>query len=483
VCAAPPHSARLRQGGRAAGAQDRFEERWAAAVAPKLAEAEQAARIDEEAAVRRLAEAAQRAAAEAAAAEAAALAAHFEGVEARLQDAKALAAQCCEPAPAPAETVRPPGRACAHAQQLLKRRFGLAGNGAPTSAAAHAPRAREVHAGGSVGARAARRVPPPRPTDRAARRTRRRPRAPRRDPTLAPGVTLRAAARAQDALAAALGALPGEHLEWAMQILLARHPELAPAPDGSGELALELDKLGTVTLRHLQAFAAACAQPGGPGAVWPGLPVGAGVPPARRPAPPLPSGCKLGRWTLGSVRASLCRLERRRQGGTLRSPPQQKRKPCLQLEPCWAAPPPRSRGAPRPARLGCSAASGTRTGRAARAGIRAPRGLAKRARMGAAAAGAAAAGAPLALGAAPAAATPDAAGAAMPARGSAPLPLRPPSRLGLAGTPDGPVGLGGELRSQSLPAALHAAARPPAPALAGARARRVATGQHSGAAR
>ncbi len=114
-------------GVRAAGAQDRFEERWAAAVAPKLAEAEQAARIDEEAARRRLAEAAQRAAAEAAAADAAALAAHFEGVEARLQDAKALAAQCCEPAPAPAETVRPPGRARARAPQLFKKRSGLTG--------------------------------------------------------------------------------------------------------------------------------------------------------------------------------------------------------------------------------------------------------------------------------------------------------------------------------------------------------------------
>jgi len=114
-------------GARAAGAQDRFEERWAAAVAPKLAEAEQAARIDEEAARRRLAEAAQRAAAEAAAADAAALAAHFEGVEARLQDAKALAAQCCEPAPAPAETVRPPGRARAQAPHLSKTRSGLAG--------------------------------------------------------------------------------------------------------------------------------------------------------------------------------------------------------------------------------------------------------------------------------------------------------------------------------------------------------------------
>jgi len=118
-----------------------------------------------------------------------------------------------------------------------------------------------------------------------------------------------------------------------------------------------------------------------------------------------------------------------------------------------------------------------------RAGIRAPRGLAKRARMGAAAADGAAAGAPLALGAAPAAATPDAGGAAMPARGSAPLPLRPPSRLGLAGTPGDPAGVGEELRSQRLPAALHAAARPPAPALAGARARRGAIRQHYRAGR
>lgn len=132
-------------------------------------------------------------------------------------------------------------------------------------------------------------------------------------------MTLRAAARAQAALAAALGALPGEQFEWATQIALARHPELAPAPDGNGELALVLPELGTVTQRHLQAFAAACAQPGGPGAVWPALPVGAGVPPVRRPAPSPPAGFRRAWWTLGLTRAGVCQVECRRR---LEHPPQ-----------------------------------------------------------------------------------------------------------------------------------------------------------------
>ena len=90
------------------------------------------------------------------------------------------------------------------------------------------------------------------------------------------------------------------------------------------------------------------------------------------------------------------------------------------------------------------------------AGIKAPRGLHKRARMSLAAS---------------AAATPDSAliaGAtatrSLPAQGSAPLPARPGGPgAGLGGTPAGDPGV--EFRSQSLPAALHAAARPnPTPA-------------------
>ena len=53
----------------------------------------------------------------------------------------------------------------------------------------------------------------------------------------------------------------------------------------------------------------------------------------------------------------------------------------------------------------------------------------------------------------------------LPALGSAPLPARPgPLGAGLGGTPAGDPGV--EFRSQSLPAALHAAARP-TPTLAG----------------
>ena len=95
------------------------------------------------------------------------------------------------------------------------------------------------------------------------------------------------------------------------------------------------------------------------------------------------------------------------------------------------------------------------------AGIKAPRGLHKRARTSLAAS---------------AIATPDsaalAAGAAargLPAQGSAPLPARPsPLGGGSGDTPGGDPGAahGAGYRSQSLPAALHAAARP-TPTLAG----------------
>lgn len=68
----------------------------------------------------------------------------------------------------------------------------------------------------------------------------------------------------QDDLAAALDGLPAEQFEWAMALVLARHPGLAPPPGGAGELAFELGALGTVTLRQLQHFAAACRRPGGP---------------------------------------------------------------------------------------------------------------------------------------------------------------------------------------------------------------------------
>lgn len=89
-------------------AQDRFEEKWAQIMPLKLAEVEASMKIEEEAARQRLAEAAQRAAAEAAAAAAARLAGPFEAVEARLQDAKALAVTCCEPQLTQAEKARRP---------------------------------------------------------------------------------------------------------------------------------------------------------------------------------------------------------------------------------------------------------------------------------------------------------------------------------------------------------------------------------------
>lgn len=101
------------------GGQDRFEERWAHQVAPKLAEVEAAGRIDEEAARRRLAEAAQRAAQEKVEAAARRLAQHFDPVELRLQDAKNLAASLCEPPPTQAEKVWPRAAACTHAQGAL----------------------------------------------------------------------------------------------------------------------------------------------------------------------------------------------------------------------------------------------------------------------------------------------------------------------------------------------------------------------------
>ena len=85
--------------------QDRFEERWAQQVAPRIAEVDALMKVEEEALRQRIAEASLRDAAEATAKAAARLAAHFEGVEARLQDAKALAAACCEPALTPAEKV------------------------------------------------------------------------------------------------------------------------------------------------------------------------------------------------------------------------------------------------------------------------------------------------------------------------------------------------------------------------------------------
>ncbi len=81
----------------------------------------------------------------------------------------------------------------------------------------------------------------------------------------------------KEALGAALDSLPAEQFEWAMGLVLARHPALTP-PGGVGELAFELGALGAVTLRQLQHFVAACARPGGAPAVWPGLPVGAGAP-------------------------------------------------------------------------------------------------------------------------------------------------------------------------------------------------------------
>ncbi|KAK9845917.1 hypothetical protein WJX81_005888 [Elliptochloris bilobata] len=168
----------------AQGLEDRFEERWAQQVALRLAEAEAAACTEEEAMRHRIAEAEQRKAAEATAEAAARLARHFEGVEARLQDAKALAAACCEPPLTPAE---------------------------------------------------------------------------------------------KGALAAALDALPPEQFEWAMGLVLARHPGFAPPPGAPGDLSFELGGLGTVSLRQLQHFVAACARPGGPPAIWPGLPVGAGI--------------------------------------------------------------------------------------------------------------------------------------------------------------------------------------------------------------
>lgn len=86
--------------------QDRFEERWAQQVAPRIAEVDAAAKVEEEALRQRIAEASLRDAAEAAAKAAARLAAHFEGAEARLQDARALAAACCEPALTPDEKAR-----------------------------------------------------------------------------------------------------------------------------------------------------------------------------------------------------------------------------------------------------------------------------------------------------------------------------------------------------------------------------------------
>ena len=104
--------ARMPDLGGITGGQDRFEERWAQQVAPKLAEVEAAGRIAEEAARRRLAEAAQRAAQERVEAAARRLAQHFDPVELRLQDAKNLAASLCEPPPTQAEKVRPRAAAC-----------------------------------------------------------------------------------------------------------------------------------------------------------------------------------------------------------------------------------------------------------------------------------------------------------------------------------------------------------------------------------
>lgn len=91
-------------------------------------------------------------------------------------------------------------------------------------------------------------------------------------------------------------------------------------------------------------------------------------------------------------------------------------------------------------------------------GIKAPRGLHKRARVST--------GATPGF-ASPATATPESAAPALPVQGSAPLLARLVAGVGLGGTPEGPPGAEQEERAQSLPAALHASGRP-TPVLAGA---------------
>ncbi|KAK9901644.1 hypothetical protein WJX75_006263 [Coccomyxa subellipsoidea] len=75
----------------------KFEDKWNAVVVPKLIEAEVASRSDEAAVRLRLTESANARAGEALQGEAARLNGHFEALEARIAEAKSLAAAACQP--------------------------------------------------------------------------------------------------------------------------------------------------------------------------------------------------------------------------------------------------------------------------------------------------------------------------------------------------------------------------------------------------
>lgn len=77
--------------------QAKFEDKWNSVVVPKLIEAEVAGRSDETAMRERLNEAVYARAAEALQGEAARLKGYFEQLEARIAEAKSLAAASCQP--------------------------------------------------------------------------------------------------------------------------------------------------------------------------------------------------------------------------------------------------------------------------------------------------------------------------------------------------------------------------------------------------
>lgn len=87
--------------------QAKFEDKWNAVVVPKLIEAEVASRSDEAAVRLRLSESANARAGEALQGEAARLNGHFEALEARIAEAKSLAAAACQPMSSSAKVLPP----------------------------------------------------------------------------------------------------------------------------------------------------------------------------------------------------------------------------------------------------------------------------------------------------------------------------------------------------------------------------------------
>ena len=77
--------------------QAKFEDKWNQVVVPKLIEAEVASRSDEAAMRERLSESANARSAETLRGEAVRLKGHFESLEAKIAEAKSLAAAACQP--------------------------------------------------------------------------------------------------------------------------------------------------------------------------------------------------------------------------------------------------------------------------------------------------------------------------------------------------------------------------------------------------